>query len=372
MNHFDAIVVGVGGVGSAALRALAKAGLHVLGLEQFKVGHARGSSHGETRVIRKAYFEHPSYVPLLQRSYALWDELEEEQEVSLFERCGVVQVGASDGPVIQGVLESARVHDLDVEALDSEGWASVCPHMRLPDGMVALYERDSGFLRVEECVRAQARSAIQKGATLLQGEQVVSFSKKKGVFHVQSSADSYSADRLVVCAGAWTAPLLCDLGVSLRVQRKVLLWCEAGEVSWRNAPVFLYDFPHRVIYGFPLLDGRVKIAEHSGGQDAHPDALDRALYEADREGVETFSKRWLRGIGPIQEHAVCMYTHSPDGHFLVGEHPGREGLFLAAGLSGHGFKFAPVLGEILANEALGVKSALDISFLSPARFGGQA
>ncbi|MEC7239771.1 MAG: N-methyl-L-tryptophan oxidase [Myxococcota bacterium] len=369
MNHFDAIVIGLGGVGSAALSHLARSGCHVLGLEQFQVGHSLGSSHGETRVIRKAYFEHPSYVPLLKRSYELWDALEKDSGETLFERCGVVQIGPPDGDVIQGVLRSADQHGLEVERLDREQLREKAPMLRLPDGMAALWEEDGGLLHVEACVKAHARDAIRRGATVLQGERVVNWhSDGEGVV-VRTLSDRYSADRVLFCAGAWTSSLLSRIGRPLNVLRKVQIWSSA-EQPWRHAPVFLYDLESGVFYGFPDCGTGVKVAEHSGGEAVDPNALDRDLHGGDLDRVVGFNQRWLEGLGAPHRHAVCMYTMSPDENFLVGPHPKGSRVFVAAGLSGHGFKFCPVLGEGLAQMMTAGTSSLDFEFLSPSRLGG--
>lgn len=369
MNHFDAIVVGLGGVGSAALSHLARQGLHVLGLEQFQVGHDQGSSHGETRVIRKAYFEHPSYVPLLQRAYALWDELQSESEECLFERCGVVQIGPPDGEVIQGVLRSAQEHGLGADLLSRAELAQKAPLLRLPDGMTAVWEEDGGLLHVEACVKAHARDAIRRGATLLQGERVLRWREEGERVVVETPSDRYSADRLLFCAGAWTAGLLGELGCRLEVRRKLLAW-SPSDPRWQRSPVFLYEFEHGVFYGFPDRGSGVKVAEHSGGELAEPDSLDRELRAGELDRVQHFNQDWLEGLDAPQRHAVCMYTMSPDEHFILGPHPQLSRVFLAAGLSGHGFKFCPVLGEVLAQMMTGQQPRLDVGFLSPARFGG--
>ena len=370
LNHFDAIVVGVGAVGGATLAALAEAGQHVLGLEQFQVGHDRGSSHGQTRVIRKAYFEHPAYVPLLRRAYTLWERLQHDTGRPLFERSGIVQVGPPEGDVIQGVLASAKAHDLDIQVLDPATLAKKAPMLGLPEGMVALLEADGGILAVEDCVRAQAQRAVRRGATLMQGETVQSWKSVGSHFEVQTQSDKYRADRLFLTGGAWMGSLLADLGARLIVRRKPLLWFEADR-AWRSAPIFLYELPEGVFYGFPSSGSSgVKIAEHTGGDAADPDALDRSLRDTDTAPVQGFIRSHLRGLTAeaLRSHSICMYTLTPDEHFCVGAHPQVPGLFMAAGLSGHGFKFAPVLGEVLAQLALGGSTGLDIDFLSPSRF----
>ena len=243
--------------------------------------------------------------------------------------------------------------------------------LRLPDGMAAQWEEDGGLLHVEACVRAHARSAIRQGATILQGERVVSWQEESGRIVVRTLSDRYSADRVLFCAGAWTSSLLDGIGCRLEVLRKLLTWSSSAQ-AWQNAPVFLYELEGGVFYGFPDRGSGVKVAEHSGGEAGDPDALDRDLRDGELEHIHGFNQRWLEGLEPPHRHAVCMYTMSPDEDFLVGPHPRCSRVFLAAGLSGHGFKFCSVLGEGLAQMMTSGEASLDFEFLSPSRFGGSS
>ena len=371
---FDVIVLGCGGVGSAALYHLADRGLRVLGIDRFAPGHDRGSSHGETRAIRQAYFEHPDYVPLLRRAWTLWRELEGHAGGELLVETGVLQFGPADGEVVPGVLHAARQHGLDVERLSSAEVARRYPGIVVPDTHQAVFEARGGYLRVEDCVQAHVALARARGASLLAGTAVTGWRPDGEGVSVDTGEGTFRADRLVVCAGAWAGQLLPGLGVPLTVLRKHLHWFGNRDPRYRQDhgfPVFLFELPQGIYYGFPQVDGSgVKFCEHSGGEPlADPMARSEALDAQEFARVEAVLRRQLPGVdGPALRHAACMYTMTPDAHFLVDRHPAHPQVWLAAGLSGHGFKFAPVLGELLADLAVDGDSRLPWRFLSRARF----
>lgn len=371
---YDAIVLGTGGVGSAALYHLARKGVRALGVDRFPAGHDRGGSHGETRVIRMAYFEHPDYVPLLRRAYVLWDELEQEVGRALFHRVGLLEVGPADGLVVPGVLASDREHQLVVERLSESEMLRRFPGFRLPAGCEAVYEAAAGYLRVEDSVRAHLQAAIARGAEHRTDAEVVGWSAEGDGVRVQTADGSaYRAARLIVTAGPWAEQLLRELGVRFRVLRKHLHWYPAPAAydEANGCPTFFFEALGGFFYGFPGIDGRgeLKIAEHSGGESiADPRDDDRAPDPQDRHRVERFLQACLPDVVRREtRHDVCYYTMSPDDHFLVDRHPQFSQVALAAGLSGHGFKFTSVLGEILADLALKGSTAQPIGFLSATR-----
>lgn len=376
---YDLIILGAGGVGSAALWQAAKRGLRVLGLDRFEPGHDRGSSHGQTRIIRQAYFEHADYVPLVLRAYALWEELSSLGHTALMRETGLLQVGPPEGEVVRGVLGSARQHGLDVESMSAAESEQRFPGLVVPPGMVTVYEKKAGFLWVEKCCETQAKLALDAGAELRTGEAILSWRATEDGFRVTTTRGEYDAARLIVTAGAWAAQLLAELwqsrGLSLRVLRKPLYWFACDDARYqadRGMPAFLYEMPQGVFYGFPQVDDwGVKGARHSGGAGVgDPLAVDRALDEAECDEVRTFVTQYLPGVsGRMTHHATCMYTMSPDGHFLVDRHPQHANLAFAAGLSGHGFKFVPALGEALVQLVLGEKTTSPVEFLGLGRFG---
>ena len=374
MRTYDAIVLGIGGVGSAALDELARRGLRVLGIERYNPPHNKGSSHGHTRVIRQAYFEHPDYVPVLKESYRLWHQLEDRVGKQLLHEIGLIQVGVADGQVVPGVLRSAREHGLAVESLPPAEIERRWPGLRVPAGLNGVFEPSAGYLLVEDCVQAQLDSARDAGAELLVETEVLEWSADERGVRVRTSAGEFAAGRLIIAAGSWAGSLLGELQLGLSVRRKSLFWFETDSPLYDVAagfPVFLYELAGGIFYGFPKLNARgVKVAEHTGGQIvADPATVDRGVNPDEEQRVLEFVSADLPEVSPrISHHCVCLYTMSPDEHFVVDCHPTHPHVVFAAGLSGHGFKFVPVLGKALVDLAVDGKSTLPIEFLSLERF----
>jgi sarcosine oxidase len=374
MDHYDAIVLGAGGVGSAALFHLARRGMKVLGIDRFDPPHDRGSTHGHTRVIRKAYFEHTDYVPLLVESYRLWRELEQLSGRELLREIGLIQIGPADGSVVRGVLHSADVHQLAVEKLTASAIQQRWPGLRVGDDQVGVFEPEAGYLLVEDCVEAHLQAARTAGAELLTNTEVKSWTASDRDVRVQTNRGEYAAERLVIAAGAWAGQMLADVDVNLIIRRKSLFWSRTDSEQYDVAadfPVFLFELPVGVFYGFPTLDPRgVKVAEHTGGRVVEdPLQVDRSVDLDEQQRIVDFLTTHLPGVShDIAHHAVCLYTMSPDEHFIVDRHPRHTNVVFAAGLSGHGFKFVPVLGRVLAELALDGTTKLPIGFLALDRF----
>jgi len=374
MQTYDVIVLGVGGVGSAALYELARRGVRSLGIDRFRPPHDRGSSHGQTRVIRQAYFEHPDYVPLLRESYRLWRELEAAAGQKLLHLVGLLEMGPADGVVVPGVLRAAAEHRLDVEQVSADDVQQRWPGLRASRELVGVFERDAGYLLVENCLVAQLAAAQAAGARLLVDTVVHDWSADDRSVRVRTSAGEFEAGKLIVAAGAWASRVLGTLSFELQVRRKSLFWFETESRQYDVAagcPVSLFELPTGVLYGFPSLDGRsVKIAEHTGGAAvADPTNVNRAIDPAEQRHIETFLAAHMPKVLPrVANHAVCLYTMSPDEHFIVDRHPLHANVVFAAGLSGHGFKFTPVLGQALVDLALDGATRLPIGFLSLQRF----
>lgn len=364
MSNFDVIVVGLGAMGSAAALHLARRGAKVLGLEQFTLAHDRGSSHGESRLIRKAYFESPAYVPLLERAYALWDELADFSGRTLLHRTGLLLVGREDA---RGATERARAvaekHAIAVETLDVNEARARFPQLVIGATDVLLWEPGAGYLEVERCVEAHARAAESAGARLCFGERVIALEQQGTTARVVTTHGSYAADKLVITAGPWATELLGVLGLPLRVHRVVQSWYAAPAAYEASAgmPCFAYDTEQGFFYGFPRRGGEIKLAEHAADHEVDADTVDREVHDTDSARTAAFAARSLRGVGASATRAkVCLYTMTPDEHFIVDRH---EHLVYAAGFSGHGFKFAPVIGESLAELALAGNTTLDLGFL---------
>jgi monomeric sarcosine oxidase len=373
MKHYDCIVLGTGGVGSAACWQLSRRGAAVLGLDRFPPGHDRGSSHGQTRIIRQAYFEHADYVPLLLRAYDLWAELEQITGQRLFEQVGLLQIGPADGVVVSGVLRAAALHSLPVETLSAAKSNRRFPGFHVPEQMTAVFEPRAGLLHVEACVRAHCSAAVAAGAELLSGVTVHGWEAAQDGVAVHTDRGVFRAAKLIITAGAWSPQMLNVSDLSLRVVRKHIYWFPAPESKHeasRGAPTFLYELPHGCFYGFPSInaDG-LKCGEHSGGERVADPLNDARLAdERDQQRVTQFVKEYLPGVPPhFHSRSVCFYTMSPDEQFIVDRHPQHANVCFAAGLSGHGFKFTGVLGEVLADWTLEGKTKLPVEFLAQSR-----
>ncbi len=375
---FDFIVIGAGGVGSAALFHLASRGARVLGLDRFPPGHDRGSSHGRTRIIRQAYYEHPDYVPLLFRAYELWAELGQRIGRPLLHEIGLLQAGPAESGVLAGVRRSAEQHRLNVNELSAAESRRQFPGFQVPDGWSGLFERRAGYLDVEDCVVAHLEEAQRLRAELRTGIAVTGWRDVADGIEVTTDAGQFQARGLVVTAGPWAAQLLNGRSIALTVRRKLQYWYPASPVyrAEQNCPAFLFDTPEGIFYGLPQVEGGdsngggLKVAEHTGGQPVvDPLNVDRSFDQADNARVEAFLASYLPGVDRrLLRHSVCMYTLTPDEHFIVDRHPADPRIVFAAGLSGHGFKFTCVLGEALADLAMNGVTTLPIGFLSAARF----
>ena len=380
MSAPDVIVLGLGGMGSAAAAHLAARGVSVLGLEQFTPGHALGSSHGDSRVIRQAYFEDPAYVPLLLRSYELYADLEATSP-GILTVTGGLMVGTASSETVAGSLASAQQHGLPHEMLDADAIRARFPLFAPAEDTVALFEERSGFVRPEQTVREHLRRAEVAGADLRFGERVLGWTATDRGVTVHTSESAYGAGRLVIAAGAWAPSLLADLGLPLRVERQLMHWfAPTGPIEpWQvgRHPVWIWEAtPEVQSYGFPAYgaaeDG-VKVTfyrdDRGDGAEADPDALDREIHDDEvarlaehlSTRLPTLPGRHLRGV-------ACMYTSTPDQHFVIARHPAHATVTVAAGFSGHGFKFAPVVGEILADLALEGSTRHPISLFAPSRF----
>ena len=378
MEAYDVIVIGVGGVGSASLYHLAKQELNVLGIEQFSLGHGRGSSHGQTRIIRQAYFEDPCYVPLLQQAYQLWNELENEVARKLFIRCGLVEVGPANGVVIPGVRQSAAQHHLQLEDISPIDFSKRFPSLHLPDEFEAVFEPTAGYLMVEPCVLSHARMAMQHGAKILTGQTVDSWTSNGKAAEVRTTqGDVFRSQNLVICGGAWTSRLLRSLSVPLTVTRKQVHWFDASTMPnlGRTLSAFFYEVTDGHFYGLPAVNNLgIKIAQHSDRKtQPDPDRLTNELDQAEFTQVRKFAAEHVPGLAtsPATRHETCMYTLTPDEHFLIDRHPEHPNVLVVGGLSGHGFKFSSVLGRIASDMTVSSESTDLVGRFGFSRFSGK-
>ncbi len=366
------VVVGVGGMGSAALYHLARRGKRVLGLERFDVLHDQGSSHGLTRIIRLAYFEHPDYVPLLRRAYELWRELESEAGEQLLYVTGSIEGGEG---ILEGVLRSCAEHDLRHEVLDAAEIAQRFPAYALPSGQEFVYQGDAGFVLPERTILAHVRGALARGAVVRARERVLDWREHETGVRLTTDRGTVEADRVVLTAGAWSQDVARLPAGMVRGVRQALAWFQPSRpevFAPERMPVFNLRLDGEHFYGFPAFGiPGFKLGRYDHfGPGGDPDAISREPTLDDELPLRAFAERYFpEGAGPTIALKTCLFEPSPDEHFLIDRHPGAESAVVAAGFSGHGYKFCSVVGEILADLALDGSTPHDIGLFRLDRFG---
>jgi sarcosine oxidase len=371
---YDVIVIGLGGMGSAAAYHLAARGQRVLGLEKFTPAHNKGSSHGGSRIIRQSYFEDPAYVPLLLRAYELWEQLADKTGLEVYRLTGGLFIGAPDAMTVAGSQRASEVWDLPHEMLDADEIRRRFPTLTPYPGDVALYEAKAGFARPEMTVAAHINLAESAGADLHFGEPVIEWSETAGGVSVTTARGTYTAGQLVVCPGAWAPALLAEFGIPITVERQVLYWFDprGGTTPFEEHPIWIHeDATGMQAYGFPAIDGPgggVKVAFFRKGVVCTPETIDRTVRENEITEMRDRVARVVPALdGPCLHSATCMYSNTPDEHFVIARHPASENITVACGFSGHGFKFVPIVGEILADLAIDGVTGHPISLFDPKR-----
>jgi sarcosine oxidase len=375
-KNFDVIVLGVGSMGSAACYVLAARGHHVLGLEQFDIPHELGSHLGQSRIIRRAYFEHPDYVPLLDRAYRNWRSLEEKTGSQVYFKTGLVYFGKRTDAIMKGVHESANRYNIEVRTLSEAETARKYPQFRLPSAYERLEEPDAGFVPPERCILLFTEQALRHGATVLTKTKVLDWTRDAHGIRVRTNRGEFSCKKLVITAGPWAGKMIPGMSSKLQVTRQVVAWMTPRK--WE--PFVLGQFPCWIaddFYGFPLLPVGVfgapvglKVGRHHPGDISDPDSLNRVPTLADeKELVDALNTFVPDAYADTHVMKVCMYTNTPDQNFILDYLPGFDkDVAIAAGFSGHGFKFASVVGEIMADLAMNGGTSLPIGFLSAKRF----
>ena len=376
MTEYDAIVVGLGVTGGAAVYQLARRGQRVLGLDGFPAGHTNGSSHGESRIIRAAYYEHPSYLPLVARAYALWAELQEEAGEELVRPSGGLFVGRPDSEMVAGSIATMRREGLPHEVLDAAELRRRYPVLRPEEGEVALFDPRAAVLFAARAVAAQRRLAAAHGAELRNATPVRGWAAGDGGVEVRTDAGPVRAARLVLAAGPWLGRLLPELALPLGVERiPVFHWAPRTSpeaFASGRFPVWMWDTGEaEVFYGVPQLEAPgVKAGRHHNGDWCDPDAVDRVANARDEGPIRAFFARRLPALdGRVVDRYVCLYTDTPDLNFVVDRHPDHPNVVFAGGFSGHGFKFGPLVGELLADLALTGQTLPAAAFLRVGRLG---
>jgi sarcosine oxidase len=375
MTQFDVVVCGLGATGSAALYQLARRGARVLGLERFRPGHERGSSHGETRIIRLGYFEHPSYVPLVRSAYAAWREIEQATGRQLLRVTGIVEIGPPGGVLVAGTLASSQQHGLRHEILAAPELMQRFPAFRVPPDYVGVVQPDGGFLEAEPSIDAMVGLATAKGAEIRNGETIAAIEPVAGGVRISTDRGVVEAGAAIVALGPWVKDLLPDLPAPIRVTRQVLAWLEPVEPALLDGgglPVFLLEGRHGIHYGFPLRAGTVKVAKHHHrDQSVDAEIYDRTVAREDEMLIRAAIAEHLPAAnGRLIKSQTCLYTMTPDGDFIIDRLPGAARIVVASPCSGHGFKFAPATGDILAELATTGATAYDITRFALKRFAG--
>jgi sarcosine oxidase len=375
---YNAIVIGLGAMGSATLFHLAKRGSRVAGFEQFQPAHAFGSSHGDSRIIRETYFEHPLYVPLVQRAHELWRELEEASGKRLMTINGGLMIGPRDGGVVTGTLRSAREHSLPHEVLTAAEVRDRFPPFRFDESLIAVFDPRAGYLDPESCTAAHVDGARRAGAAVHFDEPVLEWNADGEGVRVKTSKATYRADRLVVAAGPWCSALLADLALPLTIERQVVFWLEperdVAQYDASRFPIYAYEFePGTICYGFPRLARGVKAAVmHSGELASAPEKVDRVVEARDEDALRAAIRPVLPDLStaPAKGNDVCLFTNTPDHDFIIDFHPRHPQVLISSACSGHGFKFASAIGELQAELLTGGSSRFDITPFRIDRFLG--
>ncbi len=374
MTEYDAIVIGVGGMGSAAVYHLARQGVRVLGIERYDIPNEMGSSHGVTRMIRLSIQEGPSYVPLVRRAYELWRQLENVAGERLLFTTGSIRAGIESNQMFQGSKEACDAHNIPYEVLTGPETNQRFPGYQLPEEAMAIYQPDGGFLLSERCIVAHVAAALDLGAEVHGRERVLGWEPKGDGMQVRTDRGAYSAHNLIVCSGAWTAKLLPHLVELAKPERQVLAWFQPKRpqlFSPDTFPVFGLVVDEGRFYGFPSfgIPGFKVGRTHHLEQQVDPDTMDRESHLEDENVLRDFTRRCFpQAAGPTLSLKTCLFTNSPDGHFILDVLPGLPQVSVAAGFSGHGFKYCSVVGEIMADLAQHGDTPHDLSMFRLARF----
>lgn len=368
-------IVGLGAAGSAAALTLARRGQRVIGFDRFHPPHIHGSTHGRSRIIREAYYESPAYVPLVKRAYELWHALEHDSGRTLLTRTGGLMLGPADGELVDGARQSAEMHGIPYDLLDAAAVRRRFPAFRPAPDAVGVLEHRAGFLDPEACVESCLTLAARAGATLRFDTPVDRWERAGDGIRLHTAAGPVECDKLILAAGAWMGGLTGGTPLPLTVTRQVMYWFRpeggASHFGAGKLPVFIWEWEEgRMIYGFPDHGPGFKVARHHEGPVVNANVADRTVSLADiAEMREILRRCFPEADGEPVDAATCLYTSTPDHHFILGPHPDEPRVILASPCSGHGFKFASAIGEVLADLATTGHSAFDLAPFSPGRFG---
>jgi len=366
-------------MGSAACYFLASRGQKVLGLEQFDTPHEKGSHAGYSRIIRKAYFEHPDYVPLLQRAYELWHTFGKESGVELYHPTGIVYFGRPKNENIRGIRTAAGQHGIPIKSLSPKERMKRFPDFQVPDDFDTIFEADAGYVTPENTIRAYVREAEKLGADIRRNMPVTGWRKEGSAIRVVTGDGEFTCEKLVITCGAWTSAILPRFNIRLEVTRQLLAWVSPPDpqtFAEANFPCWFVEDPALgTFYGFPIISNSegpvgMKLAHHFHGVASRPEDIDKKIPGDEEAKLRRFLKTYLPAAGENIIHTKqCLYTYSPDTHFIIDKLPGYNGdVVIACGFSGHGFKFVPVVGEVMADLVMEGRTELPVGFLGLGRF----
>lgn len=379
-SHYQVIVIGIGSMGSSACCFLAQRGVQVLGLEQFGIVHENGSHNGQSRIIRKAYFEHPDYVPLLQRAYDNWEKLAQECGAEVYHRTGIVYFGHPTHDTMRGIKRSGSLYNIQLEVDSAYNMQKQFPMFKTPHDFEALFEPDAGFVTPERAIRLYTSLAEKSGATILTNQKVKTWREEGQKIIVETHDHTYTADKLIITAGSWTSKLVPMLRAELKVTRQTLAWVKpihSDAFTLGNFPCWFIEDPELgMFYGFPMLPpaafegpAGLKLAHHRPGNLADPDLNSQGQSKIDEENIRNILSRYFNGVeDQIIATKTCLYTYSKDENFIIDNLSGYNNVIVACGFSGHGFKFVSIVGEVLADLAMKGKTDLPVDFLKLSRF----
>jgi len=372
MKNYDVIIVGGGSMGIAAAYYLQKHQQNVLVVEQSTIPNTIGSHHGATRILRMGYGNGGQYVPILKEALQLWKDLEKETSKELYHPVGALSLGHKNSTFVKETIESSLVHDLPHEQLTAAEMMDRYKGIRIPDDFVGCYDPLSGFLMSETCIKTYKEEAIKLGATVLENTAVTKINTVATHPVVETSSAIYETRKVIVTAGAWNGKLLADFELPMKPVRKTIGWYETdGQTYTNDFPVFVFDTLHDGhFYGFPDYDGKgLKIGRMEGGDTVNPDAMERVFTDQDSEELESFTSNYLPKVSSRRlDGKVCLFTNTPDDDFIVDFLNEQKNVIVAGGFSGHGFKFASVIGDILREMAIEGSTSRNIDYLKKSRF----
>ena len=371
----DVIVLGLGAHGSSAVYHLSNTNCKVLGIDRFMPPHSRGSSHGQSRIIRQAYHENPLYVPFVKEAYNLWYQIEKTSGKKLLLETSGIMLGGKDSDVIKGAKLSASTHDIPFEQLDNISIEKRFPALRPSADTVAVLEKNAGILFPELCISTYLEEAQKNGAILHYNERVLRIIPNKDFIEIITDKTTYYTEKLIVSAGAWLNELMPELHLPLTIERQVLYWFKDKNERLQqyfkpdHLPVYIWEYlPGEIFYGFPDLGDGIKIAFYHGGESVTPDTLTADVSDSEINSITEIAAKYL-DIEPVFNYsATCMYTNTPDENFIIDYHPQNKNIIIASPCSGHGFKFASLTGKILCDMATGEPVLFDLSPFKIERF----